>query len=229
MPPACGYRLKRRATTPSPGWTCEVINEDSLRKMSLEERAALSRSLAAVNAELPSMAAGDQRRRRLVILLTCASVGMIPWIAALAVTLPRHYVAGHWRLTWVGFDIALLGLLAVTAWLEWRRRQAVVITAFVTATLLTCDAWFDITTASGRADVIFAVGSALFLELPLAVLLFAVADHFLRLAVYRAQGVADTPSALLRLPLLGVRRASASASSPLARVVRRIGRMWIRR
>lgn len=186
-----------------------MFDEDTLRQMSSEERATLGRSLAAVNAELPSMNAGDRRRRRLVVLLTTASVTLIPWIVLLAITLPRRYEAGHWRLTWVGFDIILLGFLALTAWLAWRRRQAVVVTAFITATLLTCDAWFDITTSSGRADTIVAIASAVLLELPLAALLFTVAAHLLHFTVRRAQafqGVIDAPSGLFRVPLQGVRR-----------------------
>jgi hypothetical protein len=189
-----------------------MISDDTLRQMSRDERAALSRSLAALDAELPSLRAGDRRRRRFVIVLTAASVGFIPWIVLLGIKLPRHYMAGHWRLTWVGFDIVLLGCLALTAWLAWRRRQAVIVAAFITATLLICDAWFDITTASGHADVIVAVASALLLELPLAALLFSVALHLLHLTVRRAQaayGVLDTPTALHKLPLLGVPKESA--------------------
>ncbi len=175
--------------------------------MSREERAALSRCLAAVNAERPSSAAADRRRRLFVILLTCVSLGFIPWIVVLALTLPHHYLAGHWTLTWVGFDVVLLGCLASTAWLAWRRRQAVVIAAFITATLLACDAWFDITTSSGRTDTIVAIASALLLELPLATFLFVVAHHLLHLVVRRAQaaqGVVDAPSTLVKLPLLGM-------------------------
>jgi hypothetical protein len=186
-----------------------MMNEEMLRQMSLEERAELSRSLAALDAELPSLSADDQRRARLVVMLAGASVGLIPWIVLLAVRLPHHYLAGHWRATWVGFDIILLGCLALTAWLAWRRRQAVVITAFISSTLLACDAWFDITTASGRSDTIIAIASAVVLELPLAVLLFAVAYHFLHLIAHRAQaaqGRPHMPSALLKLPLFGVRR-----------------------
>jgi hypothetical protein len=60
-----------------------MISEDALRQLSLEDRAALSRSLAALDAELPSLSAGDQRRRRLIIVLTAASASLIPWIVLL--------------------------------------------------------------------------------------------------------------------------------------------------
>jgi hypothetical protein len=184
-----------------------MISDDMLRQMSGEERTALSRSLAAIEAELPSLSPGDERRRRFVILLAGASVGLIPWIVVLALTLPHRYIAGHWTLTWVGFDSVLLSGLALTAWLAWRRRQAVVIAALSTATLLACDAWFDVTTASGRADTIVAIASALIVELPLAALLFAVARHLMHLTARRAhaaRGLPDGPSGLLRLPLHGV-------------------------
>lgn len=189
-----------------------MIDDDTLRQMSREERAALSRRLTALDGDLPSLAAGDERRRRFVVLLAGASAALVPWIVVLALTLPRHYVAGHWTLTWVGFDTVLLAGLAVTAWLAWRRRQAVVVAAFMTATLLTCDAWFDITTASGRVDTVTAIASAVVLELPLAGLLFTVACNLLRHTARQAHPATGVPGArtgLLRLPLLGVPRRAA--------------------
>jgi hypothetical protein len=185
-----------------------VIDESELRAMSVQDRAALSHLLVSIDAELPSLDRGDRRRNRLVLMLAAASVGLIPWTVLLAVTLPPRYLAGHWTVTWVGFDSILLTVLALTAWLAWRRRQAVVITAFIAATLLTCDAWFDITTSSGRTDTVYAVLSAVFLELPLAALLFAVAHHLLTYTVRRAraaQGTPDTAPQLFKIPLLGVR------------------------
>jgi hypothetical protein len=185
-----------------------VIDENALRAMSVQDRAELRHLLVSIDGELPSLDRDDRRRTRLVLMLAAASVGLIPWTVLLAVTLPPRYLTGHWTVTWVGFDCILLSMLALTAWLAWRRRQAVVITAFIAATLLTCDAWFDITTSSGRTDTIYAILSAVFLELPLAALLFAVAHHLLTYAVRRAraaQGAPDTASQLFKLPLLGVR------------------------
>lgn len=200
-----------------------MISEDALRQLTTEERAALRRTLAQLDAELtdpadgnvPSSGDGDRRRRRFVAVMTMASLALIPWIVVLGVKLPRHYVAGHWTLTWVGFDVLLLASLAATAWLAWQRRQVVVLAAFTTGTLLICDAWFDITTATGRADVIVAVLTAVLAELPLAGLLFAVAYHLLQLTAQRvqaAQGVVDATVRLLKLPLLGV-----APSRPLQR------------
>ena len=117
-----------------------MVSDDALRRMTGEERASLSRRLAALDSDPPPLSAGDERRRRFVIVLTVASVGLVPWIVLLALTLPHRYLAGHWSLTWVGFDIFLLRGLALTA--GWpSARQAVVISAFITGALLVCNAW----------------------------------------------------------------------------------------
>ena len=44
-----------------------------------------------------------------------ASVVLIPWIVYLAFTLPQNYVAQHWRVAWVGFDVLLLTFMIATA------------------------------------------------------------------------------------------------------------------
>ena len=189
-----------------------MLSEESLRQLSCEERAALGRMLASLDdgdatAEAAHPAVADRRRRTFATVMTLASVGLIPWIVVLGLTLPHRYVAGHWTLTWVGFDVLLLLSLAATGWCAWRRRQVVILAAFTSGTLLICDAWFDVTTASGRTDVWVAIATAVLLELPLAAVLFAVAWRLLHLTVQRlnvAQGVARTTSALLKLPLLAM-------------------------
>jgi hypothetical protein len=182
------------------------VNEDDLRRLSEEELAELSRSLANVTADIPSLSAGDQRRRRFVALTTIATLGLIPWVILLAVTLPKHYVVGHWTLTWVGFDIGLVAVLGLTAYLAWRRRQAVIVLSFIASVLLTCDAWFDITTSSGTANVALALASALLVELPLAAWLFAVAYRLLGLVVSRPQPAQEpnAPQGFLKATLFGV-------------------------
>jgi hypothetical protein len=137
----------------------------------------------------PSRAA----RRRFLVVVVAACVAMVPWTVVLAVTLPRHYLASHWRLAWVGLDTATVVFLAWTAWMAHRQRQALVVSAIVTATLLSVDAWFDVVTATGNADRLASLATAVFGEIPLAVLLFVVASRVLRLAGLRAAGVPTTP------------------------------------
>jgi hypothetical protein len=99
---------------------------------------------------------------------------LTPWIAYLAVTLPRHQVSYHYRLAWVGFDVLLWGSLARTAWLAWRRSPFVVNVASVTATLLIVDAWFDVTT-SPPGDRMTAFVVAVLAEIPAALLSMRIA------------------------------------------------------
>src|SRR5450755_3430463 len=149
-----------------------MLGDDELRSLSRGELEDLRQRLAQVAADMPSLSAGNRRRRRFVVIMTIATVGLIPWVIVLAVTLPKHYIAGHWTLTWVGFDLALLTSLGLTAYSAWHRRQAVIGFAFFSAAMLTCDAWFDITTSTGPIDVATSIASAALLELPLAAMLF---------------------------------------------------------
>jgi hypothetical protein len=100
---------------------------------------------------------GRGRRRWAVVLPMAASVAMVPWILVLAATLPDRYLANHWNVTWVGFDVLELVSFAVTSWTAWRRSPAAAAATAVSVTLLACDAWFDVTTISTTADVIAAV------------------------------------------------------------------------
>ena len=184
-----------------------MLSDDDLRNLSKDDLADLMRRLAHVAGDLPSLTAGNQRRRRFVVIMTIATLGLIPWVIVLAVTLPKHYIAGHWTLTWVGFDLGLLASLGLTAYLAWRRRQAVIGLALISAVLLTCDAWFDITTSSGTVDVVVAIVSAALVELPLAGMLFAVAHQLLGAASAQARGSRGSGTGLaasFRTPLFGV-------------------------
>src|SRR5215467_1176329 len=120
-------------------------------------------------------------RRLFLAAVTTASLVLIPWIAYLAASLPDRHVAGQWRAAWVGFDIVLVGFLAGTAWCAWRRRQLLVPAAIITATLLICDAWFDVLLDWGTRDMWWSVATAVLGELPMAVLLLWVAVRLLRL------------------------------------------------
>jgi hypothetical protein len=184
-----------------------MLSDDDLRSMSKDDLEDLRRRLGHAARDLPSLTAGNQRRHRFVVIMTLATLGLIPWVIVLAVTLPKHYIAGHWTLTWVGFDLGLLVSLGLTAYFAWRRRQAVIGLATISAAMLTCDAWFDITTSSGTIDVVVAVASAALLELPLAVILFAVAHQLLGAATDQARKSdrgSAVPSGWRRTPLFGV-------------------------
>jgi hypothetical protein len=122
-------------------------------------------------------------RRGVLVLTAGAAVSLIPWTAGLAVTLPRHYDVGTWSLTWTGFDIALIASFTVTAWGMWRQRQVALPAAMATSVLLLCDAWFDLLTAHRGSDLLVSAATAIFGEIPLAVLLGVTAMRLLRAGI----------------------------------------------
>jgi len=161
-----------------------------LASLTVEERADLARRLAALSGAEVVGASGDKRRRVYVDLLLLCSIGLVPWIVGLGLTLPNRYTAQHWEVAWVGFDVALLAGILTTAWAAWRRRQVVILTAVVTGTLLVSDAWFDIVTAASHRDLWISVASALVAELPMAAVMFHVAHRALRLTTRKARALA---------------------------------------
>ena len=149
-----------------------------------------------------------RRRRAGEVLLTCVAV-LVPWTIFLAVSLPDQYRAHHWRLAWAGFDGLLLIGMSLTAYLGLRRRQAVIPAAIFTATLLICDAWFDISLDLGTSDVWWSIASAVFIELPLAAFLLHRAFTLIKLTIaqaYRQLGIDKPPPPLLKVPLFGLTR-----------------------
>ena len=121
------------------------------------------------------------------ILSTFALVAIAEtgWTVYLAFTLPRHYVANHWDLAWVGLDVAQVLTLLLAAWAAWRRRAVLIVFACVSGTLLLVDAWFDVTTARYR-DIDQSLWS-LAVEVPLAAVMFWIARR-----IYRRLMVATT-------------------------------------
>lgn len=131
----------------------------------------------------------DPAPRWVVRFLGLCCVGLIPWTIALAVTLPRHYLVADWPLAWAGFDVVLFACLSTTAWALWKQRQVAVPASMITSVLLVCDAWFDILTAIGGRCLIVSIATALFAELPLAVLLGLISSRLLRAAMRAARGL----------------------------------------
>jgi hypothetical protein len=184
-----------------------VFDESDLRRMTPDERARLARALARLNAQGLAPTPISQRRRRLLIAACLAGMVLLAvWIGVLEVKLPRDYRAGGWRAAWVGFDVGLLLVFAATAWAAWRRRQILIVCLMVLATLLCCDAWFDITLDWGTSGFMVSVLSAALVELPLAVVALTGARRLLRLTIGRLELLAGYPGpvpAFWQVPLFG--------------------------
>jgi len=195
-----------------------VFDEEQLRSMSSEDRARLLRTIAEIDATSPvhtssvhtspATARPGSRRRRMVVVLVIAicCVLLAAWTAMLAATLPMQYRAGGWRGAWVGFDVALLIALGATGWAAWHGRQVLILCLTVVATLLLCDAWFDVVLDIRTRGFTMSLLTALAVEVPLAVLAVLGARRLLRLSLgragYRSWPPGRRPS-LWRMPLFG--------------------------
>jgi hypothetical protein len=138
-------------------------------------------------------------RRIRLGLMVGGSMAMIPWLVYLYVTLPESYVAHNWPLTWVGFDILLVGFMLATAVFGYFRRQVLLFAAFTSGVLLICDAWFDLMTA-GPDDVWLSVVTGLGIEVPLAIFMIRGAQRIMRLTMLRLW-LLDPGMRLWQLPL----------------------------
>jgi len=139
------------------------------------------------------------------VILGCAALAA--WIGVLAATLPRYYRAGDWRGAWVGFDIALLLTFAATGWAVWRRRQILIICLVVLATLLCCDAWFDVVLDARTSGFEVSLLSAILIELPLAAIAILGARRLVRVTsavMQRYRGESGPVPRLREIPLAGV-------------------------
>lgn len=168
------------------------------------------------SAGLPSLTDVHLRHMRQLFLtvVTGGLVGLLPWIVYLALALPDHHPENAWNAAWVGFDVLLLLGLLATTWGAWRRRQFVVVACVFTATLLICDAWFDISLDWGTSDEAASVLSAVFIELPLAGYLFYAAMRIIRMTVRSALMLAGHPG-----PVPSFRNLSIGGLSELLKAV----------
>lgn len=186
-----------------------MFDHEELRNMSPQERLRLRQALAALDApdHRASRGGGEQRRKLLLAGLIICCVVIAVWIGVLAVTLPRYYRAGSWRGAWVGFDVGLLVAFAATGWAAWRRRQLLIICLVVVATLLCCDAWFDVVLDARTKGFELSLLSALVIELPLAALAILAVRRLLRSTysvMLRSRGYCGPLPRLRSIPLIGI-------------------------
>jgi hypothetical protein len=191
-----------------------VIKESDLRDMSAADRRLLARRLATIDCPDPMLGLYISRRRRVGVLfsvLACAALAA--WIIVLALTLHRSFHTHYWRGAWVGFDIFEFLGFAATGWALWRGRQIAIAFLLITGTLLCCDAWFDVILDSGTRAIWGSLASAVFIELPLAFLMFNAARRLIRVSALAAMSQSGPAAwsaddrrrvSIWKIPLAGV-------------------------
>jgi hypothetical protein len=148
----------------------------------------------------------DDRRRIALVIIAAAILNAI-WSLMLLVSLPRTFNARQWELVWVGFDLVLLGpALAWTGWLLYRGRLSAVGWSVACATLLVCDAWFDVTTAIGTSSFLVSALLAVCVELPVAGWFLWVAHrirHNQLVRIYELLGADPATIHVSEVPIFG--------------------------
>ncbi len=120
-------------------------------------------------------------------IFALGALALIPWVAYLGVSLPATVRVAE-RTAWIGFDIGLMAMFALTAVLAHRRSVRVTQAATALATMLVVDAWFDIFTSGGGA----ALGQAL--QLGVVEVVCAAACIWISLRAGSIVKAAATPS-----------------------------------
>jgi hypothetical protein len=187
-----------------------MIDQEELHRLTPQERLELRQALAELDTPDPAARKASERRRAILLatVVVCC-VALAVWTGVLAATLPRYYRAGGWRGAWVGFDIGLLLAFAATGWAAWRRRQILIICLVVLATLLCCDAWFDVLLDARTSGFALSLASALVIELPLAAVAILGARRLLRITnavLQRYRGQSGPVPRLRDMPLIGINR-----------------------
>jgi hypothetical protein len=197
----------------------EKFDADALRRLSDDERRHLLRRIVAADSHPPVKPGTSWKWDLLLVLIIGGCILLAAWIGYLAVSLPGFYRAGSWRGAWVGFDVAELVVFAITGWAAWRRRQILIMCLIVLATLLLCDAWFDVVLNTRTAGFPSSLLSALLIEVPIAVIAIVVARRLLRITVgqvIRYEGGSGPIPSLWKVPLFG----PEGQGTPLERLIK---------
>jgi hypothetical protein len=193
--------------------------ENALQTLSEDDRRQLLRQLVDTEQHRPVKPGTSWKWDLLLVVIIGGCILLAAWIGYLAVSLPAFYRAGSWRGAWVGFDIAELLMFAVTGWAAWKRRQILIICLIVLATLLLCDAWFDVVLDARTSGFVSSLVSALAIEVPIAVIAVFVARRLLRLTigqVIKYEGGSGPVPSLWKIPLFG----PEGRGTPLERLIR---------
>jgi hypothetical protein len=114
------------------------------------------------------------------LLFIVLGLVLIPWTVFLGSTLPPHHFSAHWDISWTGLDIALILSLICTGLFSYMKSLWLIITASTAGSLLLVDAWFDVMSERGAAQLHQAILLALIFEIPLAIMSYYLAFHTIK-------------------------------------------------
>ncbi|HEY0387565.1 MAG TPA: hypothetical protein VGC71_03915 [Gaiellales bacterium] len=126
----------------------------------------------------------DPAPRWLAYAFVACSLAMLPWTVWLYRTLPSRATADNWDVAWAGFDVAIAVTLLATAIGALRRSRWTQGAASSAATLLVCDAWFDVLTSRTTHELMVAAVMAIVAEGPLALVCVWVARNADRVTIW---------------------------------------------
>lgn len=115
-----------------------------------------------------------------VSLYGVLAVALVPWTIYLGWSLPVKHVTPNWDVIWPGLDSGLFLSFLISAILAYRKSRWVTISSTITASFLLIDAWFDVLSSRSSFEKKESIVMALFIEIPLSILSFAIAGHVLR-------------------------------------------------
>jgi hypothetical protein len=113
--------------------------------------------------------------RRMPAGLLLIAAGLTAWVFELGATLQGQAQVRNWSSLWVGLDLLEIASLLLTAVLIRRRSAYLSAAAGAAATIFALDAWFDVLTAAAGADWYESLAAACFAEIPMALVLGAIA------------------------------------------------------
>lgn len=108
-------------------------------------------------------------------VLVVIAVGLTAWAFELGAVLQGQVEVRNWSSVWVGLDLLEIVGLVVTAVLLHRRSAYLSAVAGATAMMFALDAWFDVLTAAAGSAWYQSLASAIFAEIPMAIVLVAMA------------------------------------------------------
>jgi hypothetical protein len=196
------------------------FDTSAVQSLNADERRQLLRQLVDTEQQSPARQGTNWKWDALLVVIIGGCIVLAAWIGYLIVSLPAFYRTGSWRGAWVGFDLAELAAFAATGWAAWKRRQILIICLIVLATLLLCDAWFDVVLDARTAGFLGSLVSALVIEVPIAVIAILVARRLLRLTigqVIKYEGGSGPVPSLWKVPLFG---REGHGGTPLERLIR---------